>query len=62
MIFFILNYILITLVDFYVFITFFLLPGSKSTFPEENPDPDPAQWYGSGVKKTLIERIERINE
>ena len=30
------------------FITiYFLLPGSRSTFPEGDPDPDPAIWYGS---------------
>jgi len=26
---------------------YFLLPGSRSTFPEVDPDPDPAKWYGS---------------
>jgi len=28
-----------------VYHDFFLLPGSRLTFPEV--DPDPAQWYGS---------------
>jgi len=27
---------------------FFLVPGSKSTFPDTDPDPDPGKWYGSG--------------
>ena len=30
------------------FITiYFLQPGSRSTFPEVDPVPDPAKWYGS---------------
>ena len=28
-----------------VYYDFYLVPGSRSTFPEV--DPDPAQWYGS---------------
>ena len=26
---------------------FFLVPESRSTFPEADPDPDLGQWYGS---------------
>ena len=40
------NYIFIILVDLYASLSrFFLVPGSRSTFPEV--DPDPAKWYGS---------------
>jgi len=30
-----------------VYHDFVLVPGSKSTFPDTDPDPDPAKWYGS---------------
>ena len=30
-----------------VYHDFFLLPGSRSTFPDTDPDPDPTKWYGS---------------
>ena len=36
---------------------FFLLPGSGSTFPEVDPDPDPAKWYKSNrirIRKTAF--------
>ena len=43
---------------------FFLVPGSRSTFPDTDldPDPDPAKWYGSnririrntGFKETFL--------
>ena len=32
-----------------VYHDFFLVPGSRSTFPEA--DPDPAQWYGFDSKR-----------
>ena len=42
------NYIFIILVDLYASLSrFFLVPGSRSTFPDADPDPDPAKWYGS---------------
>ena len=47
---FFLNYILIILVDLFIMI-YFLLPGSRSAFPEV--DPDPAKWYGSNRIRIL---------
>ena len=29
-----------------VYHDFFLVPGSRSTFPDADPDPDHAKWYG----------------
>ena len=39
---------------------YFLLPGSRSTFPELDldPDPDPAKWYGSNrIRIWILIRI-----
>ena len=30
-----------------VYHDFFLVPGFRSTFPDTDPDSDPAKWYGS---------------
>ena len=30
-----------------VYHDFVLVPGSRSTFPDADPYPDPAKWYGS---------------
>ena len=42
------SYIFIILVDLYASLSrFFWVPGSRSTFPDADPDPDPAKLYGS---------------
>ena len=41
-----------------VYHDFVLVPGSKSAFPDTDPDPDPAKWYGS---ETLLINVKILN-
>ena len=56
-----------------VYHDFFLVPGSRSTFPDTDPDPDPGQWYGSdririrntgfkGARKTITFIADMIKQ
>ena len=56
-----------------VYHDFFLVPGSRSTFPDTDPDPDPGQWYRSdririrntgfkGARKTITFIADMIKQ
>ena len=42
-----------------VYHDFMMVPGSRSTLPDADPDPDPAKWYGSD--RIRIRNTDYIN-